>query len=118
MPLHYKHGSVMIITMLILLAILLGFAFIGAVSIRSERGGVLTYGFYARARAAANACMETAIDRLGRDASYTGDESVDIGNGNTCTIHPIEEDTHWTIKTESQINDATVRMRAVLSSQN
>ncbi len=108
----------MIVTLMILLAILLGFAFIGAVTLRNEQEGVLTTMYEKRTQAAATACMETAIDRLGRDGDYTGDETIDLGGGNWCTIRPIQAGETWTIETEANISNATTRMSAILSSRN
>lgn len=108
----------MIVALLILMSILLGFAFIGATSLRNEREGVLTFMHERRAQSSSSACMETAIDRLGRDAEYTGNEVLDLGNGVTCTIRPIIESGTWTIETEAQISNAIVRYRAVLTSRN
>ena len=114
----HRKGGVMIITLMILLAILLGFAFIGAITLRNEQEGVLTSMYEKRARAAATACMEKAIDRLGRDGDYTGDETVDLGSGNWCTIRSIQAGETWTIETESSIHTAATRLRAVLLSRN
>ena len=108
----------MIVTLMILLTIMLGFAFIGAISLRNEQEGVLTSMHEKRTRAAATACLETAIDRLGRDSEYTGDETIDLGGGSWCTIRPIIEDTTWTVEAESSIGLATTRIRAILSSRN
>jgi hypothetical protein len=116
--LNFKRGSVMIVALLILMSILLGFAFIGATSLRNEREGVLTFMHERRAQSAASACMETAIDRLGRDEYYTGDEVLDLGDGVTCTVRPIIVDTTWIIETEAHISNAIVRYRAVLTSRN
>ena len=71
----------MIVTLMILLSILLGFVFIGALSLRNEQEIVLTFMHEKQAEGAASACMETAIDRLGRDSDYSGDESLDLGDG-------------------------------------
>ncbi len=108
----------MIVTLMILLAILLGFAFIGAVSLRNEREGVLTFMFERQAQSAASACMETAIDRLGRDENYAGDEMLDLGEGITCTIRPVVQSGTWTIESEAQVSKAIVRYRTVLTNRN
>jgi hypothetical protein len=108
----------MIISLMILLAILLGFAFIGALTLRGEEGGVVVSMHEGRARAAASACMESAIDRLGRDVSYTGDETVDLGGGLICTIRPILTGSDWTIEVEASVQGAVARQRVVLSARN
>ena len=107
----------MIFTLMILLTIMLGFAFIGAMTLRNEQEGVMTSMHEKQAQASATACLETAIDRLGRDSEYTGDETVDLGSGNVCTIRPIIVDTDWTVESEATVMTATARMRAVLSSR-
>jgi hypothetical protein len=112
-----KRGNVMIVTLLILLTIMLGFAFIGSVSLRNESEGVLMSLEERQAQSAASACMETAIDRLGRDENYAGDESIDLGGGITCTIRPVIAGATWTIESEAQVSDAIARYRVVLTSR-
>lgn len=107
----------MIVTLLILLTILLGFAFIGSVSLRNERDGVLTFLEERQARSAASACLETGIDRLARDENYTGDETLDLGDGTSCTIRPVISSGTWTVEAEAQVSDAIARVRAVLTSR-
>jgi hypothetical protein len=107
----------MIVALFILLAIMLGFSLIGALSLRNERGGVLVSTQEKRTQQAASACMEAAIDRLGRDADYGGDELVDLGDGLTCEIRPIVGGGPWTVEAESQVGDAIARYRAVLTSR-
>jgi hypothetical protein len=107
----------MIVALLILLVILLGFTLIGALSLRNERGGVLVSAHEKRAQQAASACMEAAIDRLGRDEDYGGDETVDLGEGVTCEIRPIAGSGPWAVEAESRVGGATARYRAVLTSR-
>lgn len=114
---HQAKGSVLLITMMILLTILLGFAFIGAFTLRNEQSGVLTLMFDLQARSAASACTETAMDRFGRDSDYDGDETLDLGNGVTCTIRPITGSGPWTVETEATYENVILRERVVLSAR-
>lgn len=110
----------MIITLLILMTIMLGFAIVGITIAVHERQGMTESTFRFEVEYAASACAETAIDRLGRDESYAGSETIDIDPvlGLSCTIRPIIASTTWTVEAESIFNGRVARYRVVLSSRN
>ncbi|MCW1891717.1 MAG: hypothetical protein KIH65_000535 [Candidatus Uhrbacteria bacterium] len=112
------HGGVMIITLLILLAIMLSFAIIGIATVIRERQGFVEEYRMKVAEQAANACGDIAIDRLGRDGAYAGNESLDIGGGITCTIRPIVASGGWIIQTESTVDGRVARYQIQLVNRN
>jgi hypothetical protein len=114
--LHTAAGQTALIAILILGFLTLGFIVIGLTSVVSETqiGSVLQNK--GLAITAANACIDHAMDSLGRDNSYAGNESLQVASS-TCTIRPIIMATStWTIETYSQVVDQYARYRTILSS--
>ncbi len=115
---HKMHGGVMIITMMIMMSIMLSFAVVGIATVLREGQ---EYGEDLNMRSAeqgANACADTAIERLGLNSSYTGNETVTLGNGTVCTIYPVINAGGWTIQTESWVNNRVARVQVVLDGRN
>lgn len=108
----------MIITLLILLAIMLSFAIVGIATVVRERQGFVEEHRNRLAEQAANACADVAIDRLGRDGAYAGNETVDLGGDITCTIRPIISQDGWTIQTESTVDGRVARYQIRLANRN
>ena len=110
-----KKGSVMVITLMVLLAIMLSFAVVGLTSIVRERQGLIEQYRQKRAENAAHACADSAIDRLGRNSEYAGDEVMNVG-GDSCEIRPIiNGGSDWTIQAESIVDGSTARVEVVLT---
>ncbi len=115
-PLLQRRGSVMLLSTLIMGTILLSIAIAGFDALSYERGANVAHAQQAQALAVATGCMEYAMQRLGQTASYGGSQTYPI-DGQICTILPIEVSTVWTIKTQVTIQQATARIRVVLSSR-
>lgn len=114
---HKAPGQVMLISILILSLLTLGSIIIGITAIVRESQSTSAMENKALASAAATACMEQAMDRLGRDIDYAGDEVLDVVDMN-CVIRPIVYDgAAWTIETYSWVNNQVARYRVVLTSR-
>ncbi len=117
-PLEHKfyRGNVMLISLLILLAVLLGFAVVGmTLSVGEEQGDTAALN-KAKARQASTACLETAMDKLGRDATYSGNETITVAS-TTCSILGVTSSTTWTIKAQASVGNEISREQVVLSSR-
>lgn len=112
------HGGVMVITLLILMAIMLSFAVVGIATVVRERQGFVEEHRMRLAEQAANACADVAIDRLGRDGAYVGNEVLDVGGDISCTIRPIISEDGWTIETESTVDGRVARYQIHLANRN
>lgn len=115
---HQAHGGAMITTMLILMAIMLGFLLSGLFSSVREKEVLVDSDRVSVADQAANACAEVAIDRLGRDGAYAGNEVLSIDTGISCTIRPILFSTTWTIETTATVDGRTTNYRIILNGKN
>mgnify|MGYP001608003988 CR=1 FL=1 len=115
-PLTQRRGSVMLLSVLIMGAILLSVAIAGFDALFYERRANAVYEQQAQALALATGCMEYAMQRLGQSASYGGNQTYPI-DGEICTILPIEVSSVWTIKTQVTMQQRTARIRVVLSSR-
>lgn len=105
----------MITTMLILTAIMIGFLLAGLFSSVREKEGFVEIDRMSVAEQAANACADVAIDRLGRNASYAGNEDVAIDTGVTCHIRPIIFSSKWTIETTATVSGRVANYRVILN---
>jgi len=63
----------------------------------------------------ANLCAEEALMRLKEDSNYTGNETLNIENGN-CQILPIEG--NWTIKTVGNFQNQIKKIKIIVSQIN
>lgn len=114
---HKAPGQVMLISILILSLLTLSSIIIGVASIIRESQSTSAMENKALASASATACMEQAMDRLGRDIDYAGDEVLDVVDMN-CVIRPITYNgAVWTIETYSWVNNQVARYRVVLTSR-
>jgi len=107
-------GDVMLISLLILLAILLGFSVAGMILAVGESQGEAVSLSASTSRQAAAACMEAALDKIGRDADYEGNESLTVGSS-TCMIFSVVSSTTWTLRTEATIVNEVSRQEVILS---
>ena len=107
-------GDVMLISLLILLAILLGFSVAGMILAVGESQGEAVSLSASTSRQAAAACMEAALDKIGRDAAYVGNESLTVGSS-TCMIFTVVSSTTWTLRTEATVVNEVSRQEVVLS---
>lgn len=115
---HQKHGAAMIATLLFLTAIMIGFVLAGLFSSAREEEGFVETDRSSVAEQAANACAEIAIDKLGRDSTYAGNEDVSIDTGVTCHIQPIVFASTWTIETTATVNGRVANYKVVLNGRN
>lgn len=60
----------------------------------------------------ANLCAEDALMKLKENSSYSGDETINIGNG-SCTILPVEG--NWTVKISASSDNQVKKMRLIIS---
>jgi hypothetical protein len=114
-PLLEVRGGAMITTLLILTAIMIGFLLAGLFSAVREKEGFVETDKMGVAEQAANACAEVAIDKLGRDSSYAGNEDVSIDTGISCHIRPVLFASKWTIETTANIQGRIANYRIVLN---
>lgn len=117
-PLLEVRGGAMITTLLILTAIMIGFLLAGLFSAVREKEGFIETDTMEVAEQAANACAEIAIDRLGRDSTYAGNEEVVIDTETSCHIRPILFASQWTIETTATIQGRVANYRIVLNGRN
>ncbi|MFA5129803.1 MAG: hypothetical protein WC477_02655 [Patescibacteria group bacterium] len=115
---HPLHGGVMMITLLILMAIMLGFAIVGIATVLNDRQGYIEQADQRSAEQAANACADTAIERLGLSSSYAGNETVSLSNGVVCSIFPIISGGGWTIQAEAWVNNRVARVQVQMANRN
>lgn len=115
-PTHLR-GEAMIISVLILSAVMLSFSLVGMNSVVRHMQTNSSSENKKIAVQAATACLEIALDRLGRNASYTGNENISIDNL-TCTIRPITVGVGtWTISSEGRSNNQYARYTVILSNR-
>lgn len=112
---HQIHGGAMITTLLILTAIMVGFLLAGLFASVREKEGILETDYTSVAEQAANACGEAAIDRLGRDEAYAGNESIQVSSNVSCQIRPIIFSGTWTIQTTATVNGRVANYQIVLN---
>jgi hypothetical protein len=97
--------------------ITLGFILIGFASLSSELQVSTVLENKERSASAATACMEQAMDRLGRNASYAGNETLIVASS-TCMVRPVTSGSGtWTLESWAQIEDQYTRYRVILTSR-
>lgn len=104
--------SIMILSFLTLSAIVVGIA-----AIARESRSTMAIENKALATAAATACAEQAMDRLGREETYSGNEVLDVADMECGVRSILYHDNTWTIETYSQIGDQIARFRLILSNR-
>lgn len=115
-PTNQRPGSVMLLSTLMMGVILLSVTIAGFNALFYERSANTAHEQHAQALALATGCMEYAMQRLGQEASYQGNQTYLI-DGQTCTILPIEATSVWMIRTQVTFQQHTARLRVVLSSR-
>lgn len=105
----------MITTLLILTAIMIGFLLAGLFSSVREKESIMETDFTSVAEQAANACAETAIDRLGRDGAYAGNEDIQISASVSCHIRPVIFASTWTIQTTATVKGRVANYQIILN---
>ncbi|MBD3362141.1 hypothetical protein GF362_00290 [Candidatus Dojkabacteria bacterium] len=114
----YQKGYIALISVLVLgfvgLTITVSYMLLGLNS--SEMSLEIVKG--SKARALANACGEVALKNLKQDISYSGDETINLGDG-FCEIYPIEiNGTTRIIKVEGNIDGVVRRVKIELNEIN
>lgn len=115
---HKVPGQVMLTSIMVMGFLTLTAIVIGITAIARESQSTLAMENKTLATAAATACMEQAMDRLGRDEFYSGNETIAVADLE-CGVRPIlyNADNTWTIETFSQVNDQIARFRVNLNSR-
>ncbi len=115
---HKAPGQVMLTSIMVMGFLTLTAVIIGITAIARESQSTLVMENKIIATAAVTACMEQAMDRLGRDEFYSGNEVIDVADLE-CGVRPIlyNVDDTWTIETFSQVNDQISRLRVILGSR-
>lgn len=105
----------MLISIIVLATVMLGFAISASFTSTQELQTLTSLQNKKIAASLAAACMEHAIDRLGRNSEYGGGETIGI-SGLSCTVRPITlGGPTWTIETEANTGNQWARYRVVLS---
>lgn len=114
---HTAPGQTLVISLLVLSFLTVSFVVIGISSLIEDSQANTALYNKTLAGAAATGCMERAMDKLGQDSSYAGNESLSVASS-TCTIRPvIVGGGNWTLETWSQVQDQYARERAILTSR-
>ncbi|HLD31226.1 MAG TPA: hypothetical protein VJB41_03470 [Patescibacteria group bacterium] len=111
-----QNGAAMVISVLILSVVMLSMALTGTSSFMREIQIIEAAKNKKISLSAANACIELAMDRLGRNINYQGNETINNG-ALLCDILAINPGPPWTIKTEASRGNQSAKMQAVLSSR-
>jgi len=111
-----QNGAAMVISVLILSVVMLSMALTGTSSFMREIQIIEAAKNKKISLSAANACIELAIDRLGRNINYQGSETINNG-ALLCDILVIDPGPPWTIKAEASRGNQSAKMQAVLSSR-
>ncbi len=114
---HKAPGQVMLISIMILGFLTLSAIVVGIAAISRESQSTLAIENKALASAAATACAEQAMDRLGRDELYAGNEVLEVADLE-CEIRPILFNAGtWTIETYAEVGQQIARFRLILSNR-
>ncbi len=115
---HTAPGQTMVISLLVLGFLVVTFVAIGISSLVEDEQATTALYNKTLAASAATGCMEQAMDKLGRDATYAGNETLVVASS-TCRIRPVIVGSGiWTIETTSTVSNQYAKYRAILSSQN
>jgi len=63
----------------------------------------------------ANACAETALNKLRNNSSYTGNETITYSIGNCQILTFVGSSPNYTIRTRSTINNYTKKIQVITS---
>lgn len=111
-----QNGAAMVISVLILSVVMLSMALTASTSFMRELQIIEASKNKKIALGNANACLELAINRLGRNIAYQGNETINSG-ALLCDILPINPGPPWTIRAEASHGNQNAKMQAVLSSR-
>lgn len=105
----------MVISMLVLGAMTLSFILIGNMSLGQSAQVNAVLENKALSSAAATACAEQAMDRLGRNAAYAGNENLNVASS-TCYVRPVIIGVGtWTLETAATSSEQHTYYRIRLS---
>lgn len=114
---HTASGQVLIVSLLVLGFLTLSFILIGTISLGDNAQVSVVMENKALADAAAAGCMEQAMDRLGLNISYAGNETLTVASS-TCAVRPVIVGVGtWTIETWAHVGDQYTRYRTILTSR-
>ena len=114
---HKAPGQVMLISIMILSFLTLSAIVVGLAAIARESRSTTVIENKALAAAAATACAEQAMDRVGRNELYSGNAVVEVADME-CGIRPILFNAGtWTIETYAQVGQQIARFRLILSNR-
>lgn len=111
-----QEGAAMVISVLILSVVMLSLAIMSSTSFIREIQIIETIKSKKIASSAATACLELALDRLGRNANYQGNEDIDLGQS-SCAIMFIGAGPPWVIESEAIHHQQYAKFRIILSSR-
>ncbi len=114
---HVAGGQAMLLTLVVLGFLTSTLVLTGANSLIQHAEVANIMENKAFASAAAMGCMEHALDQLGLNGSYAGNESLSVAS-TTCSIQPVVSGaSSWTLDTWARSNDQYARYRVILSSR-
>lgn len=115
-PAHTAPGFILYVTVMVLSALMLGFALLGSYMAQARSRIDIGQTQKSSVGLAASSCMEVALQSLGSDNTYTGNVTLDV-DGYSCQIRPVyRQDNQWVIETQAQDGAHTYRQRCKLSS--
>lgn len=113
-----RPGNALLISLIVLSAMMLGFALLGATIASENVQNDASKEQKAIASASAQACMDLALQQLAVNISYAGNQNNDI-DGTACTIRPIIHiGGQWNVDTSATFGRQTARYRTVLTGLN
>jgi len=89
MKTNHQSGYIALVSSIIISILLLAVTFAVSSNNFSSRFNVLNAEFKERSLALAEACVDTALLKLAQNPSYSGNESISVGN-DQCSILAIE----------------------------
>lgn len=115
--LHYASGQVLIISLLVLGFLTLGFVLIGSSSIGESAKANVVLEQKVTSAAAATGCVEQALNRLGGNALYGGNETLTVASS-TCRVQPIVNQSGiYTLGAMATSSNQVTRYRVTLTSR-
>jgi hypothetical protein len=112
-----KRGYIALTSLLIAAALVVALAVGLTARSMSSSATSLDFQESARAKALAGACAEEAISRLSANLSYTGNETIMVGDSG-CEIRAIAGSggSNRSIETQATVNGYTAKLRVLVSS--
>jgi len=113
---HTASGFILYITVMVLSALMLGFALLGSYMAQARSRTDMGQMQKSSVGFVASSCMEVALQNLGSDNTYTGNATLAL-DGYSCQIRPIyKQNNQWVVETQAQDGMHTYRQRSRLSS--